>query len=164
MGGKTKKNSCGSQEYYVNASPGADTVNGNLCHNHQGRYLDNSQLVSRPPSHFMELCKNLPCVIYDWIFWSLVILQRSCTVSPLSKKTIQRTRLFVCVCEWVCVYGWVCVCVCVWVWVCVCESVCVGCSVLSDSLQPKYCSLPGFSVHGIFQARILEWVSNQNFH
>ena len=59
---------------------------------------------------------------------------------------------------------WVCVCVCLYVSVWVCECVCVGRSVVSDSLQPKYCSLPGFSVHGIFQARILEWVSNQNFH
>ena len=33
--------------------------------------------------------------------------------------------------------------------------VCV-CSVMSDSLD---CSLPGSSVHGVFQARILEWVA-----
>ena len=32
-------------------------------------------------------------------------------------------------------------------------------SVLSDSLQPHGCILPGSSVHGILQARILEWVS-----
>ena len=33
-------------------------------------------------------------------------------------------------------------------------------SVVSDSLQPRgLCSLPGSSVHGIFQARILEWVA-----
>ena len=33
-------------------------------------------------------------------------------------------------------------------------------SVVSDSLQPHgECSLPGFSVHGIFQATILEWVA-----
>ena len=31
------------------------------------------------------------------------------------------------------------------------------CSVVSDSLQPY--RLPGSSVHGIFQARILEWVA-----
>ena len=31
--------------------------------------------------------------------------------------------------------------------------------IVSDSLRPHYCSLPGFSVHGIFQARILEWVA-----
>ena len=37
--------------------------------------------------------------------------------------------------------------------------VCV-CSVMSDSLQPMdYCRLPGSSVHGIFPARILEWVA-----
>ena len=32
-------------------------------------------------------------------------------------------------------------------------------SIVSDSLQPHDCSLPGSSVHGIFQARILEWVA-----
>ena len=30
-------------------------------------------------------------------------------------------------------------------------------SVVSDSCDPKDCSLSGFSVHGIFQARVLEW-------
>ena len=43
-------------------------------------------------------------------------------------------------------------CVCV----CVCVSMCV--SVVSDYSWPKDCSPPGFSVHGIFQARIWEWV------
>ena len=32
-------------------------------------------------------------------------------------------------------------------------------SVVSDSLQPLDCSLPDSSVHGIFQARILECVA-----
>ena len=32
-------------------------------------------------------------------------------------------------------------------------------SVVSYSLHPKDCSLPGSSVHGILQARILEWVA-----
>ena len=31
-------------------------------------------------------------------------------------------------------------------------------SVMSDSLQPMHCRAPGSSVHGILQARILEWV------
>ena len=31
-----------------------------------------------------------------------------------------------------------------------------SCETLSN---PKDCTLPGFSVHGIFQARILEWVA-----
>ena len=32
-------------------------------------------------------------------------------------------------------------------------------SVVSDSLQPMDCSPPSSSVHGIFQARLLEWVA-----
>ena len=36
---------------------------------------------------------------------------------------------------------------------------CVSCSVLSDSVQPMDCSPPGFSVRGILQARILQWVA-----
>ena len=32
-------------------------------------------------------------------------------------------------------------------------------SVVSDSCDPMDCSLPGSSVHGIFQGRILEWVA-----
>ena len=32
-------------------------------------------------------------------------------------------------------------------------------SVMSDSLDPMDCSLPGSSVHGVFQARVLEWVA-----
>ena len=31
-----------------------------------------------------------------------------------------------------------------------------SCPILRD---PMDCSLPGFSVHGIFQARVLEWVA-----
>ena len=30
-------------------------------------------------------------------------------------------------------------------------------SVVSDSSDPMDCSLPGASVHGIFQAKVLEW-------
>ena len=32
-------------------------------------------------------------------------------------------------------------------------------SVMSDSCDPMACTLPGSSVHGILQARILEWVA-----
>ena len=32
-------------------------------------------------------------------------------------------------------------------------------SVVSDSCDPMDSSLPGFSVHGILQARILKWVA-----
>ena len=48
----------------------------------------------------------------------------------------------------------VCVCVCVCVCLCVC-SVAQSCPTLCD---PMNYSLPGYSVHGILQARILEWV------
>ena len=41
-----------------------------------------------------------------------------------------------------------------------CVCVCVSCSVVSDSLRPhEPCSPRGFSVHGILQARILEWIA-----
>ena len=30
---------------------------------------------------------------------------------------------------------------------------------MSDSCNPMDCSLPGSSVHGIFQARVVEWVA-----
>ena len=42
---------------------------------------------------------------------------------------------------------------------CVCVCVCVSCLVMSDSCDPMDCSLPGSSVHGILQARILERVA-----
>ena len=32
-------------------------------------------------------------------------------------------------------------------------------TVVSDSCDPMDCSLPGSSVHGVFLARILEWVN-----
>ena len=48
-----------------------------------------------------------------------------------------------------------CVCVCVCVCVFVCESVIQSCPALCNRTD---CSPPGSSVHGILQARILEWV------
>ena len=40
------------------------------------------------------------------------------------------------------------------------EASCCWCSLMSDSLRaPMDCSLPGSSVHGVLQARILEWVA-----
>ena len=39
------------------------------------------------------------------------------------------------------------------------NSVCVSPSVMSGSLQPPDWSLSAYSIHGIFQARILEWVA-----
>ena len=44
------------------------------------------------------------------------------------------------------------VCVCVYVCVCVTQL----CPILCDCMD---CSIPGSSIHGIHQARILEWVA-----
>ena len=64
----------------------------------------------------------------------------------------------VCACVCLCVHVCVCVCMCVHMSVCVCVCVCVR--VLSHiTRHPVDCSLPGSSVHGILQARILEWVA-----
>ena len=52
-------------------------------------------------------------------------------------------------------YTYRCVCVCVYVCVCVCECV-LSCFNLCNPMDR---SLPGSSVHGILQARILEWVA-----
>ena len=48
-------------------------------------------------------------------------------------------------------------CVCVCVCVCMCVRVCAQSCL--NLCNPMNCSLPGSSVHGIFQARILEWVA-----
>ena len=53
-------------------------------------------------------------------------------------------------------FGRECMCVCVCVCVCVHAQSLQLCPTLCD---PMDCSLPGFSVHGILQARILEWVA-----
>ena len=51
----------------------------------------------------------------------------------------------------------VCVsCVCVW---CMCVCVCVVAQSYPTLCDPVNCSPPGSSVHGILQARILEWVA-----
>ena len=37
--------------------------------------------------------------------------------------------------------------------------VCASCSVVSDSLRPRGLQPTGSSIHGILQARVLEWVA-----
>ena len=46
---------------------------------------------------------------------------------------------------------YMCVCVCVYIYIYL-----VRCSVVSNSLGPMDCSPPDSSVHGIFQAKVLE--------
>ena len=51
---------------------------------------------------------------------------------------------------------WEALCVCVCVCVCMCVLVAQPCPTIFNSMD---CSLPGSSVHGILQVRILEWVT-----
>ena len=41
---------------------------------------------------------------------------------------------------------------------------CISCSIVSDSMDPMDCMPPGFSVHVILQARILDWLDNSPLH
>ena len=52
---------------------------------------------------------------------------------------------------------WLCVCVCVYVKGCFC-CCCLVTKLCPILCNPMDCSLPGSSVHGVSQARILEWV------
>ena len=52
----------------------------------------------------------------------------------------------------------VCVCVCVCMCLCVCSQS-ISCVLLFVATNPMDCSLPGSSVHGIFQTRILEYLT-----
>ena len=59
-----------------------------------------------------------------------------------------------CVCVYICVCVCVYLCMCVYVYVCV--LVAQSCLTLWDPID---CSPPGSSVHGLLQARLLEWVA-----
>ena len=57
-------------------------------------------------------------------------------------------------------------CVCVYVYIytqCIYVNIHICCCLVTSCVwlfcNPVDCSLPGFSIHGIFQARILEWVA-----
>ena len=53
------------------------------------------------------------------------------------------------------------ICTCVCTRTCMRAKLLLSCPILCD---PRYCSLPGYSVHGILQTRILEWVANIHIH
>ena len=95
--------------------------------------------------------------------------------SPLTFQTTSRNILF-CLWRWSLTWGfwpfwrvthfWVSPCVCMLTNFCLiffCSSVSCKCAKSLQSCpilcDPVDCSPPGFSVHGIFQARILEWVA-----
>ena len=68
---------------------------------------------------------------------SIIILNVDYLNSPIKKQKLSKQCVCVCVCVCVCAHA-------------------QSCPTLCD---PMDCSLPGSSVHGISQARILEWVA-----
>ena len=66
------------------------------------------------------------------------------------------THLFLYVFMYICRYPWYITIISVYMCVCVCVLLVQLCPVLCDRTD---CSLPGSSVLGIFQARILEWIT-----
>ena len=51
------------------------------------------------------------------------------------------------------------ICLSPWFLICLEQASKLSCSAMFDFCDPLNCSPPGSSVHGIFQARILEWVA-----
>ena len=96
--------------------------------------------------HMTNLAK---CIFSHSMWWIHGCLVKTEVICGFNKYVL--TFLYIRPCECECVWVWVCVCVCVCVY-----SVAQSCPTLCD---PVDCSLPGSFVHGIFQARILEWVA-----
>ena len=69
--------------------------------------------------------------------------------SVAGSKLQLKVGLYVYVCVYMCVYIYIYTCI----YIC---SVTQSCQTLCD---PMKCSLPGFSIYEIYQARILEWVA-----
>ena len=92
----------------------------------------------------MGLCiSSQHCSPYPAIF--------SCKSTLLLNRKEKFIYIYMCVC--MCVYGlyiyiYICLCLYIYIYICTCPSLC----------NPMDYSLPSPSVHGIFQARILEWV------
>ena len=82
------------------------------------------------------------------IFMYYIFLNKLVNLHTKSIVDLQCCINFYCTVKWF-RYMHTCVCVCV----CVCVQ---SCLTLCNSMD---CGLPGSSVHGIFQARILEWVA-----
>ena len=89
----------------------------------------------------MNLIRNKDILLHDQKtiirLWEVTVPEYCLVSSPNLDFSIAPKIILVCVC--------VCVCVCV-----------QSCLTLCN---PKDCSLPGSSVHGISQARILDWVA-----
>ena len=82
---------------------------------------------------------------------------------PINRQIDKEDVVCVCIYMCVCVCVCVCLCVCVCVYVCTCVHARIHTESLSHSVlsvcDPTDCSLPGSSVHGISQARIMKWAA-----
>ena len=106
---------------------------------------------------FCVLSLFLPfyCGGFSLYFWVLCILEFyfiSCHVC-----------VCVCVCVWLCTYPcthmYTHKCMCIYTCTCVCVRMCVCAQLCLTVCDTMGCSPPGSFVHGISQARILEWVA-----
>ena len=94
------------------------------------------------------------CLNFVVSFTCMVIYPTSRVIMKTGKDSVCETLRRV-PCNDQCPFHVSCVCVCVCVRMCVCaHSVVQSCP---THCGPKDCSPPGSSVHGIFQARILQW-------
>ena len=92
--------------------------------------------------HWRDMDLNVNCSYLEFLPWVIIFL--SIRGLCYNRFLVVGTTKLVCVC----------VCVCARAHVRMLSS-----SVMSDSCDPIDCSLPDSSVHGILQARTLEWVA-----
>ena len=113
--------------------------------------LENSVQVPQKTKNGATIwpCNPIPGHIFRTIIWKDTSTHMFIAALFTIAKTLKQPK-----CpstdEWIKKIWYVCVCVCVWY-----AKLLQSCLTLCD---PMDCSLPGFSLHGILQARILEWV------
>ena len=104
----------------------------------------------------------LSCVTYigKWIIYHYAIWEALWLQKPAVKLagTLNKGRVYAyCICSLK--YIKLCIYACMHVWLFLTSWTCQN----HDNLMDSSWSLPGSSVHGIFQARILEWVALPSF-
>ena len=108
-------------------------------------------------------------VLHEYILWVLFKISKHILIYSLTSEIYIGIQLYAWhFCYYInyiyqmCVHMHTSISVCVCVCVCAraCTLSCFSCVRLCDSMD---CSLPGSSVHGIFQARIREWVAMPSF-
>ena len=123
--------------------------------NHKANQTGYLAAIMQRPQHRNMLSQ----LSYSWAMRDPIRIPRASLhrghrrVQTIVLLNFHKSLELVCVCMSVCVCVCVCVCLCVSVCVCVRDQFC------STVYDPINCSLPGSSVHRIFQARILEWVA-----